>query len=139
MDRNKNATLEKIKPHCDTFYKAFSMHDTSITILLLQYTYIHSLLFCIILGIYRTLGTVCFIILQTPYTRIANKHITKCLHLVKSLQPCYSHHLKTNEIIMKEGFQDPTTNRLFGKGPILDLYDKNWIKISKIGRDYEII
>ena len=50
MDRNRNATSGKIKPHCHTFYKAFSMHDTSITILLLQYKYIHSLLFCIILG-----------------------------------------------------------------------------------------
>ena len=34
-----------------TLYKAFSMHDTSITILLLQYTYIHSLLFCLILKV----------------------------------------------------------------------------------------
>ena len=59
--------------------------------------------------------------------------------------------LKTNEIpwgvgggsrgppmkTMKEQFQNPTTKRLFGKGPILDLYEKNWIKISKIGRDFE--
>ena len=30
------------------------------------------------------------------------------------------------------------SKRLFGKGPILDLYKKNWMKISKIGRDFAI-
>ena len=40
---------------------------------------------------------------------------------------------------MKDDFMTKTPKRLMGKGQILDLYAKNWIPISKIGQDFEIL